>query len=581
MNAGQKSLQGTLNSPNQYFIPVFQRYYSWKIDNWEQLWADLMDMIDPAQPRHTLFMGALVFVPDKHFSYKPPVYLVIDGQQRIITLSLLLCAIRDAAIKKNYQTLADEITQTYLTHPFNTGKDRFRVYPRLRDREDYFAAIEGKNRPSGMIGLALQFFEKHLSEVPNAETEAGLRAFFTHLVSGLEFVHISLDGENPYKIFRSLNSTGVDLSEADLIRNFVFMHLSLGQQDDFDDKYWKPLETRFNNNEGQLDVKAFSGFFRDFLMRDGQYVPPAATFEHFENRYESSSSSFDSFKLVSELETRARLYDSIRGVTSYQDPQVDTALSKLRQLESSTAYPLVLSLMERAQNGLISNGELAEAIELITGFIFRRYICGDSSRAYGRWFVAACKELNAHPVDDLNYFLAMKGFPQDQRFQEQLLKFNLYDSNYNRPALESLERLHPYGAKGEPHKEQADLSQAQIEHIMPQTLSEQWIKDLGPNALDVHREWLNTIGNLTLSAYNPNMSDRPFAEKRKEYAGSRIGITQNLGSLAQWTDAEIKKRGAKLAEYAANIWKGPDVSKLAQALAQAGVTPQMLVKTTK
>jgi len=136
MKAGEMSLQGTLNSPNQYFIPVFQRHYSWKKDNWEQLWADLMDLIDPDQPKHKHFMGALVFVPDKHYSHKPPVYLVIDGQQRIITLSLLLCAIRNAAKSRGYKTLADEITQTYLTHPFNTGREHFRVYPRFRDRDD-------------------------------------------------------------------------------------------------------------------------------------------------------------------------------------------------------------------------------------------------------------------------------------------------------------------------------------------------------------------------------------------------------------------------------------------------------------
>ena len=573
MKAGEVSLQGTLNSPNQYFIPVFQRHYSWKKDNWEQLWTDLMDMLGPDQPKHKHFMGALVFVPDKHFSHKPPAYLVIDGQQRIITLSLLLCAVRNSAIERGYDSLGAEITQTYLTHPFNTGRERFRVYPRFRDRNDYLTAIEGISQPGGIIGQALHFFELNLSEAPNGETEEGLRELFVRIISGLEFVHISLEGENPYRIFRSLNSTGLDLSEADLIRNFVFMHVPVEEQDQFDDKLWKPLEGRFTGSNGELDVKSLSAFFRDFLMREGQYVPPAATFEYFENRYESAS--FDSFNLVKELEPRAALYDEIRGTESHSDPSISFALFKLRQLESSTAHPLVLNLMERMQNGSISAAELADGLEVIAGFIFRRFICGESSRAYSRWFVAACKELTNAPITNLNVFLAKKGFPTDDRFRDQLLKFNLYDSRYCRTALGLLERLQPYGTKGEPHKEQADLSTAEIEHIMPQTLSQEWKNDLGPRADEIYGQWVNTVGNLTLSAYNRKLYNHPFREKRREYAGSKISITQSLACLTEWSDTEIQNRGIKLAELATQIWRGPDFKRLAQA----GVSPEMLTNS--
>jgi hypothetical protein len=467
----------------------------------------------------------------------------------------LLCAIRNAATSEGYVSLSDEITQTCLIHPFNTGKQRFRVYPRLRDREDYLAAVEGRDVAAGTIRDGLQFFSSQLSEVQDAETEMGLRTFFGRIVSGLEFVSITLEGENPYGIFRSLNSTGVDLSEADLIRNFVFMHVPADMQDEFDDKRWKPLESRFSNQNGELDVKAFSGFFRDVLMKGGQYVPPASTFEHFEQRHDSPT--LDAFKLLDDLEKHAAVYDSIRGAKHDPDPLVEAALTKLRQLDSSTAYPLILNLMEHG-DGELTKEDLITSIELVTGFILRRFVCGMSSKGYGRWFVSACKELGLLPLRNLNAFLAGKGFPGDKQFVEQFVKFNFYDSRYCRVGLETLERMHPRGVDGLPHKEQADLSLAQIEHIMPQTLSDQWRLDLGSRAEDIHAEWLNTLGNLTLSAYNPSLYNNPFTDKQKEYEKSNISITRELAQLNKWTDTEIKCRGEKLAGEGTKIWRGPD-----------------------
>src|SRR5579863_10013193 len=261
MRAEKQTLRDTLGGQNRYIIPVFQRYYSWKQPNWQQLWEDLAAMADP-QARHQHFMGTLVFVPEPHYSYKLPAYHVIDGQQRLVTLSLLLCALRNIAKEKGYANLASEIENTYLVHPFKSDEEHFRIYPRQRDRGDYLSAVTGDEQVNGNLGSALAFFSSRLPKVCGDFSQESIRGFFDLLISGIEFVHISLEGDNPYKIFRSLNSTGIDLSEADLIRNFVFMHVDIAEQDEFDDTSWKPLEDHFEGADGNLDVKLLSGFFR-------------------------------------------------------------------------------------------------------------------------------------------------------------------------------------------------------------------------------------------------------------------------------------------------------------------------------
>jgi hypothetical protein len=554
MRAEKQTLRDTLGGQNRYIIPVFQRYYSWKDHNWQQLWDDLLAMADP-QARHKHFMGTLVFVPEDHVSYRLPAYHVIDGQQRLVTLSLLLCALRNAAAEKGHSSLASEIENTYLVHQFKSSEEHFRIYPRQRDRGDYLAAVTGEKPVSGNIGSALVFFSSRLSKVCDDFSDENIRGFFSLLISGIEFVHISLEEDNPYKIFRSLNSTGIDLSEADLIRNFVFMHIKIDEQDAFDDTWWKPLEDHFEGADGNLDVKLLSGFFRDYLMRNGQYVGPAATFETFERTYQQS---FKAMEVVTDLKEHVNSYDIIRGVRSHSDQGVESALTKLRQLDSSTTYPLLLKLMEGVRKGEVNNPDLAESVELLAGFILRRFACGESSRAYGRWFVAACKELGETPLKNLESFLVSKGFPSDGKFTEQFTHLNVYGSNYCRSILEYLERSQPYDGDGKPHKEQVDLSTAQIEHIMPQTLSDEWKNELGPEADRIYATSLDTIGNLTLSGYNPELHNHPFAEKRVEYEKSKISLTRELAKSGNWTEPQMVQRGQRLAEMASHIWTGPE-----------------------
>jgi hypothetical protein len=544
MKASEAKLQAILNSPNRYIVPVFQRYYSWVEENWEQLWEDIVELMDaPMEKQNTThFMGALVFVPEQLLPDVSPTFQIIDGQQRMITIALLLCALRNIAKSYDFIELATEVNNTFLVHPYNKGLEWFRVYPRHQDKEDFEIAIRGEKEPENTVGEALSFFTKKILENPHLTTEQELRGFFQLLGSRLEFVHITLSKENPYRIFKSLNSTGVELDEGDLIRNYVFMHLPTENQEEFDEKLWKPLESKFTDKEGNLDGKLISAFFRDFLMRNGEYVRQSVTYQTFEETYQTKI--FDPYSIISSLHESADFYNIIRGVIKHPNKNAEKALTKLRDLDSSTTYPLVLKLMLLK----LPDSELLKAIEWLSSFIFRRFICQESSRAYGRWFVSACNELKENPIEKLRMFLISKGFPGNVRFEEQLFLFRLFGSRYTKAILARLER-----SLG--HKEPVVLDDVQVEHIMPQTLTKIWRKELDPKTQNTYEMYLHTIGNLTLTGYNQPLSNKPFVEKKKLYKVSNITLTKMVAKYDKWNEESINERAKYLIGLVKTIWK--------------------------
>ena len=547
MRSNNLTLGAILNSPNQYVIPVFQRYYRWSQPEWDKLWTDLTELQHPGKTG-THFMGFLVLVPESPMPGQITKYHLIDGQQRITTISLMLCALRDVASTTGHERLSEQVHQTFLIHPFEKGTARFRLYPKQRDREQFIAVLNRETPAEGRIGTAVRYFSDRLATIPGAGTEDGLRAFLSLLTQRLEFIHATLEGENPFNIFKSLNSTGVPLSQADLIRNFVFMHVPVGDQDEFEEVRWKPVERRFEDEQGTLDGNAFSSFLRDNLMSEGVYVPPTETFETFQRQY--SSTDFDPKQLGDDLRRAADYYEVINGRRSDPDPEVEAALVGLRRLESSTTNPLVLHLFDLRHRGQLAPSDLAEALRMLSGFILRRLVCNESSRGYARMFAPASLALGALPLEGLREFLEARGFPDTPRFCQQFVGFNLYASRYCKAVLEALER-----ANG--HHEQVVLTNTQVEHVMPQTLSDGWRADLGLDADQVHAKWLHAPGNLTLTGYNPELANKAFAGKRQEYAKSNIVMTRRLAESTAWGEADIQNRGQEMAEIAARLWPGP------------------------
>lgn len=557
MKADSTTLAGLLTPAVCYTIPLFQRDYIWAAKDWETLWDDITELNDTKQVSRKHFMGAMVFVPEAMTPNKYPTFRVIDGQQRLITLSLVLCALRDVSSKLGFDGLANEITASYLIHQFKKDDEHFRVYPRWRDRDQYIAAVERKVIPGDTIRKALHYYTQQIEAVFLSPSEDQLRGFYNTLCNDLEFVQINLGiEENPFQIFRSLNSAGVDLAESDLIRNFMFMKINEKNQREFDKNYWEPLEGHFEDvkQKGKLDGKAFSAFLRDFLMHKGEYVGVSNTSVQFEAYCDSKD---DVVEVVKELDDYVHLYDTIVGPKAHpsDDVKINDAIKQLRALESSTAYPIVLNLLNRVKSHTMSVNDATHAVRLLSGFILRRHVCNDSSRTYGKWFVLACAALKDSPLENLRNQLHMRGYPDDARFQEELLRFKLYQGKGNNTtALVVLKALE----MSMPSKERADLSKVQIEHIMPQTLTQQWIGVLGSDAKSMHERLLHTIGNLTLTRYNQELAQKSFLDERKEYAKSGYQLTKAVAQMQPiWNENQIITRAKLLAERAKEIWIGP------------------------
>jgi len=550
LKAIDRTLSRILHSGDQYVIPAFQRYYSWGKENWDKLWDDVVELYaDESTKAH--FMGSIVCMPGDHMPGVVPAYLVIDGQQRLVTLSLLLSALRDLSTDSKSTELAEEIQESFLVHKYKIGLERYKVFTRLRDR-DAFAAIMEKNPPSEAtrstsIESAYRYYRERIAQGSEDGQSFDLRKLFVTVADRLDFVLITLEGDSPFKIFKSLNSTGVPLQESDLIRNYVFMQVALDRMDGFDDEHWRPLEKMFEER-GSINSGLLSGFLRDFLISHGTYIRKDETADAFEKTFPPKT--FDPVSLAKDLKRFARHHSIALGRTSHVVPEVENSIRGLRELDVGTSSPLVLVLLEARDSKGLPNGDLTKAIESIRGFVLRRYVCGESSRAYGRWFAAACKEFSSGGVVKLAEFLKKRGWPNDARFEEALIRFSLYFSEYGHALLKALEQ-------GIPTKEPVSLANVQIEHVMPQTLSKEWTEMLGPEHETIHETWKDTLGNLTLTGYNPELSNRPFEEKKKVYESSGIQLNRYFREKERWSESDITERGRDLAKKAARIFPGP------------------------
>jgi len=555
MDAKAKSLREILHSGDQFLIPYFQRFYAWKRANWERLQSDVWMLFqDPSRRQH--FLGPLVCASLRPVPGEIHTFQLIDGQQRLTTLSLLLTALRDVAGEQGDEELAQEVTETFLLHRFKRGLQRFKIVPRVGDREAFCALVERKSpdpKVAPQLVEAHEYFRKAIRAEVHGQPQK-LRQLFETIVGRLYLVVITLDEENPYEIFESLNSTGLPLEESDLIRNFLFMQLPVDQHAEFQEEHWEPYESMFEAVGDHPAVSA-TAFYRDFLMRQGTYSRAKATFVDFKRYFESSKLLPQ--QAVAELTRYGRYMLALtrRGVG--QPPLIAKQLTQFDLLDASTANPLLLNLLNRHENGAITEAQLSACLTTLSSFIIRRSICGESTRAYGRWFCEVIPKLGDDTLRDLEGYLLHRGWPDDETFQRRLVEFPVYRREFKkcRLMLEAIEES--YG-----HKEAVKLTDLQIEHILPQTIPRgkdgaTWREMLGKDAVKVHEQWLHTLGNLTLTGYNPTLSNKPFAIKQVEFANSKLSMSSGLSKLAAWNTEAILQRGEELAKRVTSLWPRP------------------------
>jgi len=556
MDARAKMVRDILHAADQYLVPFFQRHYAWTQKHWERLYNDVLALQEDDQ-RVQHFLGPLVCTPFKHVPGEVTPYQLIDGQQRLSTLMVMLAAFRDLARDRKCNDLADEIAEDYLVHRRQKGVQRYKVLPRLGDREAFFAVIDGGDvaqYSDYSIVKAWQYYRDNFNGYILEEPEKKLRSLFHTVTARLSLVVITIDGENPYEIFESLNSTGLPLEESDLIRNYIFMQIPIDDQEGFHISHWQPLEKMFDETD-EYSALSQTAFYRSYLMRNGAYSKDKATYIDFKSQ--NKERQLSPVDQANELKLFAQFENWLRRPKTCPISALSKALSQIQMLDITTAHPLLMHLLEMHASKKLELDSLLGCLDDISSFIIRRTICGETTRPYGRWFPDAVKAIRKDTRLDLQNYWLSRGWPDDDTFISRLLEFSLYrrETGKCRMILQALEESHG-------HREKVELANLEIEHVMPQTIGggksgQSWQEDLGENWRDIHEKWLHTIGNLTLSGYNRPLGNKPYKEKRMELIKSKLELNRYFSDIKKWTEEEIKKRGRLLAKKIVKIWPRP------------------------
>lgn len=571
MNAINRPFTKIINGATQFVIPVFQRDYNWTEDECEQLWKDVLTAAE-GPTEHSHFLGSLVYIATGDSSPGFTRWLLIDGQQRVTTLTLLLIALRDFIADSGWKGSEDgptakRIDAYFLKNVEEEGARHLKLALRRHDEATLRALLNREELPqevSEHIRDNCDFFREQIEEIDPEIVYRG--------IGRLIIIDVTLDRgiDDPQLIFESLNSTGMDLSQSDLIRNFILMRLPEKEQTRLYEAYWCKIEDLFRGSENTFDT-----FVRDYLaLRKQASKQEKADAIYFAFRREFSSIGSDPEnldKMLKELLRFAR-YHAAFSIGSGAPELLRESLARLRRLVDVPAT-LIMSLFECFDSAqTLTSDEFARAIFLLESYVMRRAICGMQTRSYWQVFANLAYSIDPRvPFESLTVGLARLRdtyrFPDDAEFQKALEDQDIYGK---RVCFDLLDRLENYGSK-----ETTDTSKYSIEHIMPQNdkVSREWKKMLGQHWQEVHREWLHRLGNLTLTGYNTKYSDRPFAEKKTisdGFSDSAVRLNKFVREAPVWTAVEMEQRGKDLANRALTIWPPLVVKRaLIEAAAQA------------
>ncbi|MCE5223348.1 DUF262 and DUF1524 domain-containing protein [bacterium] len=563
MNAKETNLLIFLNSNMQLIVPIYQRKYSWTEEECDQLWNDTVSVaLNEEQQSH--FLGSIVTMLNGTPKIGEPIpYLLIDGQQRLISISLLIKAFSEHIkyLYMNENLQYKKIQDYYLFNSVELGDLKYKLILTRHDKEIYEKILEDSyidnKSESSLIFSNYQYFKKKIES-----KELNPDQLYTGL-GKLMIVGISLTfkEDNPQLIFESLNSTGKELTQSDLIRNYFLMNLIKKDQDKLYTNNWFPMEKFFDEYYEKYndDKKQLDWFFRDYITYKTKNIPTQyRIYESFKKTFRIHTVE-DAEILIKDIFYKATLYNRF-ALLMEQNPEINKALVDIDDQKANVTYPFFLELFEDYDNKILTHSELLEVLELISSYLFRRWIVGIPSNALNTVFSTLTKGINKE--DYLNSLKAKmvlldgyQKFPTDEEFVQLFPIKDIYNSRNVKYVLSKFENLE--------HKETFSVNDYTIEHIMPQTISASWMQALGENWKEVHSKLLHTIGNLTLTGYNTEYSNKPFQEKRDKDPGgfkkSHLFLNHKIAELETWNDAAIKNRAEELTNIALKIWKFPVV----------------------
>lgn len=555
MKGSEGKLVKFLDGPGKRFvIPVYQRNYDWKTENCKQLYDDLVKIVKGKRKSH--FFGSIVAVYNPQGDNEE--FLIIDGQQRLTTVSLLFLAmynlLNDGIIVADSKMLKQKIFDEYLVDKYQPEEKRIKLKPVKNDRTAFdklFSTAEEHIVGSNVTVNYNYFYERIQRQEISVDD-------IYEAICALEIINIRLDqDDNPQLIFESLNSTGLDLSEGDKIRNFVLMPLSAKLQDEYYDKYWNKIEACTEYN--------VTPFIRDYLSIKQQAIPTQRKiYEVFKSFVEQGA--LETEQLLGDLLAYARRYQLLL-VGGSSNKAIDSCIYRLNRMETTITRPYFLEVLRLHDEQRLTIEQVSSVFLLTENYLCRRMICDLPTNALNKIFLRLHREIMRYDGTDADYYEKLKyallskrergRFPDDAEFAAAFGDRQIFLMN-SKNRLYLLERLENYGTvEDKDVYRHYDDDTYSIEHIMPQRLTPQWRRDLGSDYEQIHELWQHRIANLTLTAYNAKYSNRPFSEKKSMKNGFlESGIRMNvwIGQQDKWTLAEMEARSHLLVNRALKIW---------------------------
>ena len=567
LQAGETTLNKLLNTSRQFIVPIFQRNYSWQKSQYEQLWFDIL-RASKFKEKQNHFIGSIVYIDMGTPAGRPQQLLLIDGQQRLTTISILLCAIKDYVQKFNLETklinLA-KIKNQFLYNSDEIYEDRYKLLLNVQDKETYIKLIDNTiftvNKPATNIIKCYEFFYERIEDFIKQhgqidEIYAGI--FKLSLVS----ISLDKDSDNPQMIFESMNSTGKDLSQTDLLRNYLLMDLTPEKQTRLYKTYWKPMEELFGEDIYKNDVNKFDYFIRDFLTLKsdtGHICKINNVYENFKRYY--LDNNCEKFAVLKDLFTYAKYYACI-DLLQENDDELKLYWQEFKKLDSHVVYPFLLKLYDDYSRQILIKEDFKKILQVVISYLWRRAICeiptNSLSKTFATLYQAVDKEDYVNSVIKAFVFKSSyKRFPSDYEVREKLQTKDIYHFRLRKYLLEALENYY--------HKEPIDLNTANytIEHIMPQNIEHNlsWQQMLGEDWQEVHSLYLHTLGNLTITGYNAEMSNKSFWEKVNGESGfkhSHLKLNESIAQCDVWNKKAIQRRTNILTDIILKIWKYPE-----------------------
>lgn len=549
-------------SKKRFIIPVYQRNYDWKIENCKQLFDDLVKVVKANRKNH--FFGSIVSVHET--SGKTTKKLIIDGQQRLTTVSLLLLAMHNLVVEgvviPEDAYLAKQIYEDFLVDKYEPQETRMKLKP-IKNDQDAFSKLfldKSEHVKESNLTTNYDYFYERIQR-----KEITIDELFDAIFK-LIIIDIELDeSDNPQLVFESLNSTGLDLSEGDKIRNFILMGLSTDEQSTYYEKYWNKIELCTS-----YDV---STFIRDYLSIKTGSIPPQKRvyiiFKEYVENESMTNSDWNIEILLQEIFEYAKRYEVlINGLTGNR--VLNACIYRLNRLETSVTRPFFLEIMRLLDEGILDSQQVTDIFLTTENYIFRRTICDLPTNALNKVFLSLHKEIirfdstTEDYVKKFKYALLSKKertrFPSDDEFAREFGDKQVYQMN-SKNKIYILERLENFGTLEDKdvyrHCDEGDYT---IEHIMPQHLTPIWVKELGDDNKLIHETWLHRIANLTLTAYNSQYSNSTFEEKKtmkNGFADSGIRMNTYIAQKQKWTLRELEERNQFLVSRALEIWSLP------------------------